>query len=79
ICGPIHWLIDPLSIDLPLTCHAKTRYRQTDQGCVISPPDKNQHYILFASPQRSVTPGQYIVFYNKNQCLGGAIIEQIIR
>lgn len=78
ICGPIHWL-DESKNELPLTCHAKTRYRQSDQACVISPPSNNQHYIMFSTPQRAVTPGQYIVFYDQNQCLGGATIEQIIR
>lgn len=79
ICSPIHWLIEDPSNQLPLTCYAKTRYRQTEQACMISPLDSGQHYIMFSSPQRAVTPGQYVVFYDKNQCLGGATIEQIIR
>ena len=79
ICSSIHWLIDEVEDKLPLTCYAKTRYRQTDQACMISPMDNNQHYVMFSSPQRAVTPGQYVVFYDKNQCLGGATIEQIIR
>ena len=78
VCGPIHWLVDSEG-KLPLTCFAKTRYRQTDQACVISPVDNNQHYVVFSTHQRAVTPGQYIVFSDKNQCLGGAVIEQIIR
>ena len=78
VCGPIHWLIENEAI-LPLTCYAKTRYRQADQACVISPVQGNQHYVMFSTPQRAVTPGQYIVFYDKSQCLGGAVIEQIIR
>ena len=78
ICGPIHWLIENEAI-LPLTCYAKTRYRQADQACVISPVQNEQHCVMFSAPQRAVTPGQYIVFYDKNQCLGGAVIEQIIR
>lgn len=78
ICGPIHWLAD-YHHQLPLTCFAKTRYRQMEQACVISPESNNQHCIMFSMPQRAVTPGQYIVFYDKNQCLGGATIEQIIR
>ncbi len=77
LCGPIHWL-NPAPI-LPFTCQAKTRYRQAEQACVIAPADSNQHAILFASPQRAITPGQYIVFYHQNQCLGGAVIEAIIR
>lgn len=79
ICGPIHWLATEYKDNLPLTCYAKTRYRQAEQGCMISPPDKDRHYVMFSSPQRAVTPGQYVVFYDKNQCLGGATIEQIIR
>lgn len=78
ICGEIHWLAD-CKDKLPLTCYAKTRYRQVEQACMISPEDNKKHYIMFADPQRAVTPGQYIVFYDKNQCLGGAIIEQNIR
>lgn len=77
MCSPIHWLIN--EPDLPLTCFAKTRYRQLDQACVISPIHDQQHCVMFADPQRAVTPGQYIVFYDKNQCLGGAVIEHIIK
>ena len=79
ICGAIHWLVDPTNYSLPLTCYAKTRYRQPDQACMISPADQNQHYVLFGTAQRAITPGQYVVFYDKNQCLGGATIEQLIR
>jgi tRNA-specific 2-thiouridylase len=78
VCGAIHWLIDEQDL-FPRTCYAKTRYRQQEQACVISPPDKDQHYVMFADPQRAVTPGQYVVFYDKNQCIGGACIEGIIR
>lgn len=78
ICGPIHWLTNQHN-ELPLTCYAKTRYRQMEQACMISPPDGNTHYVMFSNLQRAITPGQYVVFYDKNQCLGGAVIEQIIR
>lgn len=78
-CGKINWLLDENKIDFPLTCFAKTRYRQEDQACIISPSDNNQHHVMFSEPQRAITPGQYVVFYQKNQCLGGAIIEDIIR
>lgn len=78
VCGPIHWLVDQRD-NLPLTCFAKTRYRQPEQACVVSPESKGQHYVMFSNFQRAVTPGQYIVFYDKNLCLGGATIEQIIR
>lgn len=78
ICGSIHWLIEE-NKSLPLTCYAKTRYRQIEQPCIVSPENKGQHYVMFSGLQRAVTPGQYIVFYEQNQCLGGAVIEEIIR
>jgi tRNA-specific 2-thiouridylase len=78
ICSSVHWLTEKAP-DLPLTCQAKTRYRQEDQACIISPETNQQHVVYFSLPQRAITPGQYIVFYDKNQCLGGATIEDIIR
>lgn len=78
ICSAIHWLT-PNTPDLPFTCHAKTRYRQIEQACVIAPAHQQQHAVMFSAPQRAITPGQYIVFYEQNRCLGGAIIEEMIR
>jgi tRNA-specific 2-thiouridylase len=78
ICSPIHWLLQAPP-QLPLTCYAKIRYRQTEQPCLISPSQDNQHCVMFSTPMRAITPGQSIVFYQQNQCLGGAIIENIIR
>lgn len=77
LCSKIHWLTPEPA--LPLTCHAKTRYRQSDQACIISPAMDDQHCVTFCTPQRAITPGQYLVFYNQHQCLGGAVIESIIR
>lgn len=79
LSGPVHWLVPTKDTDMPMTCYAKTRYRQPDQACVVSPVSNGQHCVMFSEPQRAITPGQYVVFYNKNQCLGGAIIEQMIR
>lgn len=77
MCGPIHWLSGHAP-EFPLTLHARTRYRQQEEPCVVSPPMGEQHCVQFASPQRAVTPGQYVVFYDKNTCLGGAVIESVI-
>lgn len=61
---------------LPFQCSSKIRYRQPDQLCTILPTASGQIQVQFAEPQRAVTPGQYVVFYKDNRCLGGAIIEQ---
>lgn len=78
ICSKIHWLVAQTP-EFPLSCRAKVRYRQEDQACMLSPEQQGKHCVMFSSMQRAVTPGQFIVFYNKNQCIGGATIEQIIR
>ncbi len=65
--------------DLPLSCTAKIRYRQADQECLISSLKDGQLQVDFTEPQRAVTPGQYVVFYQGERCLGGAIIEQFFR
>jgi tRNA-uridine 2-sulfurtransferase len=64
---------------LPLSCNAKIRYRQPDQSCQVRLHSEEQIEVIFDKPQRAVTPGQYIVFYQEDRCLGGAIIEQFCR
>jgi tRNA-specific 2-thiouridylase len=60
---------------LPLQCHAKTRYRQPDQACTVS-RDGDGYVVEFADLQRAVTPGQSVVFYQGDVCLGGGVIEE---
>lgn len=58
-------------------CMAKIRYRQTDQACkVVIDHHNNTCKVSFAVPQRAITPGQSIVFYDDTVCLGGGIIEE---
>jgi tRNA-specific 2-thiouridylase len=59
----------------PLACTAKTRYRQTDQDCSLEPLGNNRCRVVFKQAQRAITPGQSVVFYNGEICLGGGIIE----
>lgn len=55
-------------------CTAKTRYRQVDQACRVK-IDKAGCNVEFDVLQRAVTPGQSIVFYRGEECLGGGIID----
>ena len=65
--------------ELPLSCNAKIRYRQVDQPCTVEQLPDNLVQVTFDEPQRAVTPGQYVVFYQEDRCLGGAIIEQFCK
>jgi tRNA-uridine 2-sulfurtransferase len=69
-----HW-ISPTPPTLPLRCHAKIRYRQTEQPCQVIQLENNTIAVHFDQPQRAVTPGQSVVFYAGDICLGGAVIN----
>lgn len=60
----------------PLSCMAKTRYRQDDQPCTITRLENGICEVAFDLPQRAVTPGQSVVFYQGENCLGGGVIER---
>jgi len=70
----LHW-INEQSITLPFSCSAKIRYRQQDQSCKIIAIDGRDATIQFDQPQRAITPGQALVFYDQQICLGGGTIE----
>lgn len=55
------------------SCTAKYRYRQTDQQVHVEVSGSNL-LVTAMQPQRAVTPGQSIVLYHDDRCLGGAII-----
>ena len=73
-CSSIYW-VNPVSITEPLRLTAKVRYRQPDQDCTIE-PSEHGWLIRFDQPQRAVTPGQSVVLYQGEVCLGGGVIER---
>jgi tRNA-specific 2-thiouridylase len=53
---------------------AKTRYRQADAPCTVTRVAAGEMSVEFPQPQRAVTPGQSVVLYDGEVCLGGAVI-----
>lgn len=70
----ISW-VSGKSPPLPFHCHAKIRYRQLDQTCLIEKIEGDKISVSFQTPQRAVTSRQSIVFYEGEVCLGGAMIS----
>ena len=56
------------------SCTAKIRYRQSDQPCTVEMHGEEAR-VRFVQKQRAVTPGQAVVFYDGETCLGGGVIE----
>ncbi len=75
VAGQLHW-IDRKPPQQPLRCAVKTRYRQQDIPCQVTPLGDDQVEVIFDEPVAAVTPGQSAVFYLDEVCLGGGIIEQ---
>lgn len=72
--GDLHW-ISGRAPDAPLACEARIRYRQAVQACTITSLDATTASVRFDQPQRAVTPGQAVVFYVDDVCLGGGTIQ----
>ncbi|HEY2862973.1 MAG TPA: tRNA 2-thiouridine(34) synthase MnmA [Casimicrobiaceae bacterium] len=71
--GPVHWIAG--SAPEGRRFAAKTRYRMTDARCAIERLDGGRWRVRFDAPQWSPTPGQYLVLYDDEICLGGGVIE----
>ncbi len=69
--------------DVPNTeefeCTAKFRYRQEDNKVTVRLMEGKRVQVLFHEPIRAVTPGQAVVFYNGDECLGGGTIDDVYR
>ena len=61
------------------TYGVKTRYRQPDQNAILTEMTADGAIVTFSEKQRAVTPGQCLVFYDGDVCLGGGIIAENYR
>ncbi|MCG2633471.1 MAG: tRNA 2-thiouridine(34) synthase MnmA [Gammaproteobacteria bacterium] len=71
----MHWIAgQPPATSFEAT--AKSRYRQPAQPCRVSvSADGAKTTVVFETPQRALTPGQSVVIYSGEHCLGGGVIE----
>lgn len=70
---PAHWIAGAPPATR-FACTAQTRYRQRDEACEVETRPDGSLAVRFAQPQRAVTPGQSLVLYDGEVCLGGAVI-----
>jgi tRNA-specific 2-thiouridylase len=78
IATNVNWVSGKIPTE-PMKCTAKFRYRQPDTGVTVHVVDEKTVKVVFDQPVRAVTPGQAVVFYNGEECLGGGTIDQIFR
>lgn len=76
----LHWVSGEAIAD-NFKCTAKIRYRQEEQPCYVEihtdVDGRTKANVCFDDMQRAITPGQSIVFYKENICLGGGIIDSM--
>jgi tRNA-specific 2-thiouridylase len=73
----LHWISDTPPAASNYECTARIRHQQPVQVCTVDHHGE-QCEVLFKNPQRAIAPGQSVVFYQGEECLGGAIIEEAV-
>ena len=76
VAEELHWISG--TSPAPLSCTARIRHRQEEQKCHLSELTHNQIRVDFEEPQRAIAPGQSVVIYNGDLCLGGGVISKAI-
>jgi tRNA-specific 2-thiouridylase len=74
IASNLNW-IARASPEHPIKAKAKIRYRHPEAEATVMPLDKASVYVKFAELQMAITPGQAIVFYDRDSVIGGGIIN----
>nr|WP_202943733.1 tRNA 2-thiouridine(34) synthase MnmA [Mycoplasma leachii] len=82
LVNDINWILDVSKYvdDInQFECQAKFRYRQIDNKVVVKKIDDNNYQVIFKKPLKAITIGQQAVFYLNDICLGGAVIDKVIK
>jgi len=73
----LHW-ISTEPAPASMTCRARIRHQQPLQACTVRIDNQATCIVRFEQPQRAIAPGQSVVFYDHDECLGGGIIEEAL-
>lgn len=76
VAANINWINPAPEAAIEATC--KIRYRHQPVSCTIKPLPCNRAEVMFAEREKSVTPGQAVVFYDGDTVLGGGWIEKAV-
>ena len=77
IAGDTNW-ISIGSLSEPVTVTVKVRSAHAGAEAVIQPDSGEKVRVTFHKPQKSLTPGQWAVFYDNDTVVGAAVIEEIL-
>ncbi|GAA0442699.1 tRNA 2-thiouridine(34) synthase MnmA [Lentibacillus halophilus] len=77
IASDVNWINN--MTEKTFTCTAKFRYRQKDSGVTVTQMEDGCVRVAFHEKQRAITPGQAVVFYDGQVCLGGATIDTVLK
>ena len=72
-----NWISIP-ELDREISVSAQIRYRHTPAPARVKPLGEDRVQVAFEKPQRAITPGQAVVFYNKDVVVGGAWIDAVV-
>ncbi len=78
IASKVNWIHHGPTVK-SITCTAKFRYRQKDQFVDVTPLNDGTYRVDFHEKQRAITPGQAVVFYEEDVCLGGGTIDHVLK
>ncbi|UTR09282.1 tRNA 2-thiouridine(34) synthase MnmA [Evansella sp. LMS18] len=80
VADKVSWINEEPAEGEEFRCTAKFRYRQKDEPVtVVKTGEGSRVKVVFDESQRAITPGQAVVFYKGEVCLGGGVIDEVIK
>ncbi len=74
-CSGLNWIAIQ-GLEGPISVKAKIRYNHTEADAIVTPLAGDRTHVRFREPQMAITPGQAVVFYDKDVVVGGGVIER---